>query len=386
MSIENETISKPNQIKYKKFHIKAPEALIITYSWSSVSHGICGHNFETYELLHHLNQTIPNEETRNKIKVLIPENENQALKVLDALKDKYQNFDEYKDKIIYGNPTILTAKTVILCDGTLPTRGNINAERLIIILCGKDFWWAKNINIFTGKKIEIWYDSRIGYDVNDLKEKLLQQDSSLDIKFKDSFVKTLNFKIYNKQNIIGEGLIPSVSSISSNSKQKRYMVYATGNCRDIYRADVKHHSDTLKEIKDIIVGSVGSNGSKSLLILGWNPNYTIEEKYILNQNKQNKIYHDRRMAANTAADLSEYFDCEVQIIPECDLPLTNLFNEFDTYIYTPTEKNWDCSSRLIPECKYFGKELILTNTAKKLLETNTGLKVRIQDYFPELLK
>jgi len=39
------------------------------------------------------------------------------------------------------------------------------------------------------------------------------------------------------------------------------------------------------------------------------------------------------------------------------VPIENFQNNFDIYIYTPVIKEWDCSSRLIVECKFFGKEI-----------------------------
>lgn len=39
-------------------------------------------------------------------------------------------------------------------------------------------------------------------------------------------------------------------------------------------------------------------------------------------------------------------------------PLNNLFEHFDTYVYTPVKRKWDCSPRLIAECKHYGKKVI----------------------------
>lgn len=39
-------------------------------------------------------------------------------------------------------------------------------------------------------------------------------------------------------------------------------------------------------------------------------------------------------------------------------PLNNIFEKFQTYIYTPVQRKWDCSPRFIAECKYYGKEVI----------------------------
>ena len=38
-------------------------------------------------------------------------------------------------------------------------------------------------------------------------------------------------------------------------------------------------------------------------------------------------------------------------------PMKNMFNEFDTYIYTPTPRHFDCSPRLIAECSLFDRRV-----------------------------
>ena len=365
MSIENMNHKSRNP-KFSKIHIKSPDDIIITYSWSNASHGICGHNFEAYELTKTL-------KTKNinggKITYLIPDNDDISNNIKDALKSKYQEYDS--SFIINGKPEVLTAKTVILCDGCLPTKGIINAQTLVLILCGNDPWWIKNIKTFTGDKLEIWFDQRLEYPITQIVCEIHKIRPELQIKIRSNYIKTLAFNLYKTPPLI-------------KTNELRFMVYSTGNCRDIYKADYKYKSDSLKEIKDII--NSYENVSKTLLILGWNPEYTIEEKIYFNSHKDQKIFEDRKRSSQTACDLSEYFDLDVTIVPECDLPIDNIFNEFDIYIYTPTERNWDCSSRLIPECKFFGKEVILTETTKSMINENLGLKVRIKDFYPSLLE
>jgi len=40
-----------------------------------------------------------------------------------------------------------------------------------------------------------------------------------------------------------------------------------------------------------------------------------------------------------------------------DIPVDNVFNEFNKYLYTPVSSKFDCSPRFIVECKYFNKEV-----------------------------
>ncbi len=42
-------------------------------------------------------------------------------------------------------------------------------------------------------------------------------------------------------------------------------------------------------------------------------------------------------------------------------PVPKLIELFDTFIYTPVERKWDCSPRFIAECKYYNKQVIFHN-------------------------
>jgi len=58
-------------------------------------------------------------------------------------------------------------------------------------------------------------------------------------------------------------------------------------------------------------------------------------------------------------------------------PVDNIFEQFDTYVYTPTPRKWDCSPRFIAECKYYGKKVIYYNI--DYWEEDHGLRVRKWD-------
>lgn len=69
-----------------------------------------------------------------------------------------------------------------------------------------------------------------------------------------------------------------------------------------------------------------------------------------------------------------------------EMPVTNIFEKFDTYIYTPTfldqinsERPFDCSPRFIAECKYYNKDVIYHQIDNDYLNIDTGLKYRIYD-------
>ena len=41
-----------------------------------------------------------------------------------------------------------------------------------------------------------------------------------------------------------------------------------------------------------------------------------------------------------------------------EMPVDDLFEKFQTYIYTPVPRKFDCSPRLIAECEFYGKKVI----------------------------
>ena len=55
-------------------------------------------------------------------------------------------------------------------------------------------------------------------------------------------------------------------------------------------------------------------------------------------------------------------------------PVDNLFDKFDTYIYTPIKRKFDCSSRLLTECFMHGKKVI-----KQLDYYDVALETRYDD-------
>ena len=95
-------------------------------------------------------------------------------------------------------------------------------------------------------------------------------------------------------------------------------------------------------------------------------NYTFD-KYILLTNEPARYY-------NHIKDLNV-------LMPE--LPINNIFEQFDTYIYTPTDSVlnphcgcFDCSPRFIVECEHYGKKVIYHDIDAEYLNKDTGLKYR----------
>ena len=69
------------------------------------------------------------------------------------------------------------------------------------------------------------------------------------------------------------------------------------------------------------------------------------------------------------------------VIEDKSKPVLNLFDKISAYYYTPTPRHSDCSSRLLVECKYYKKKVILDNEVQKYLDDgdDRGLFYRLQD-------
>ena len=55
-----------------------------------------------------------------------------------------------------------------------------------------------------------------------------------------------------------------------------------------------------------------------------------------------------------------------------EAPIKNLFEKFDTYIYTPIARQFDCSPRLLTESYYYNKKIIFDFDFKKYAGPNYG--------------
>ena len=66
----------------------------------------------------------------------------------------------------------------------------------------------------------------------------------------------------------------------------------------------------------------------------------------------------------------DYIDGVEQVLT----PLPDFFDRFDTYIYTPLHRKFDCSPRLVTECYMQGKMVYMN-----LDYFDIGLQTRIED-------
>ena len=62
-----------------------------------------------------------------------------------------------------------------------------------------------------------------------------------------------------------------------------------------------------------------------------------------------------------------------------DLPVLDLFNKFNKYVYTPISRKFDCSPRFLVECRYFDKEIEFHPEVLEYFEEDLGLYWRWND-------
>lgn len=66
-------------------------------------------------------------------------------------------------------------------------------------------------------------------------------------------------------------------------------------------------------------------------------------------------------------------------VVQIEAPVRDIFGKFDTYIYTPVGRKFDCSSRLVTECFMFGR-----NVFKDLDYYDIGLETRYNDCITDI--
>jgi len=111
-------------------------------------------------------------------------------------------------------------------------------------------------------------------------------------------------------------------------------IYLSSNCRTVPKDDLKELLDKYSS-KNILIGT------------------DIVETY-------EYLYKD-------------YSNVKIKI-----LPIINLTEKFNTFIYTSTPRKWDCSNRMIPESIFYDKK-VLMHLDDDYLEYDIALKVRLDD-------
>lgn len=87
-------------------------------------------------------------------------------------------------------------------------------------------------------------------------------------------------------------------------------------------------------------------------------------------------YHERSGCSETMLvvpyTLPEYEN--IDGVKQVQAPVPDFFEKFDTYIYTPVQRRFDCSPRLLTECFFYGKRIMVD-----LPYVDVGLQTRYGD-------
>lgn len=78
-------------------------------------------------------------------------------------------------------------------------------------------------------------------------------------------------------------------------------------------------------------------------------------------------------------DVDRYSSLEQHGVSIVKAPVNNLFERFETYIYTPTFKMWDGSPRFPVECVYFDRGVEFYDIDDQYLSIDRGLYYRMND-------
>jgi hypothetical protein len=246
--------------------------LILTYSWSSNNHSICGHTFEVFDYYYIL---------KDHFKVGILFAEDITLEQVEkSIRSKYSfTEDEINDLLIntfFSNrPRIVKCKNILITDG-----GMVNMKN-VTLLCDSVFYFACG-----NKEIAL----------NDKDNTYILQDDRV---YDKVALNGINYKkriLFNKLKRIGES-------------KDAALVYATKNCRNVENFD------------------------------------------------ELKSYHENILVITNEENRRENFDNFTFVTP----PLSDIFEQFTTYIYTPVQRKWDCSPRFIAECHYYNKQVVYHN-------------------------
>lgn len=248
--------------------------LWLSYTWSNLSHGVCGHLYEIIDYYFLLRD-------KYKIGLLICEPLSWE-SVRAAILDKYEvtpsELNEIKSDLVFADrPSVVKGKNILFTNGGVTSLQGVSLlfDKIIHFACG-DF----SIKLNTKPNVYILQDDRIY-------EKCFNSIN---------YIKKINFARYHKK-------------INSEQEKFDYLIYATKSCRDLT-------PDQYREIEN--------NYSGNFLCLS--------------------------NEGNVPKDLSAKFTVEV-------VPVSNLFSRFNTYIYTPIERKFDCSSRLLAECRFYQKKV-----------------------------
>lgn len=112
----------------------------------------------------------------------------------------------------------------------------------------------------------------------------------------------------------------------------------------------QHHKNYVKKILFNRYKSIEANTDKTNLVYATRGPREISDS-IYNELAES---YDGNFIVLTNADLSIPNNSRFTRV---EMPVKDLFSKFSNYIYTPTQRKWDCSPRFIAECHWYKKDV-----------------------------
>ena len=439
INISPEYILNSNTYLLKQRNIKALDKYdyIITYSWDIEDlnwYGAISAWYDAFELWYITTiNTLPSDLGGKSIALLIPdcETKEQQTNFLLAITSKYKLDEQIAKRLsqsiyfIYKPNKLILSKgkipylhyspsNLIFIDGKLPKLIRICADNIYLSLI--DNLSEESLQYVSYNFLFIYRDKRI-FDLSKDKKaypyvrpiSIARANLPNTLIFDD--IRRINFGLFKKPEIEKKENGEYDSEIPV---KKRILLYMTEKNK---RHQIKENSDSwatnhlddiLNALPKQLINPLGLEIAKKqkelynfYIEVRKNEKFSTEEIIALKEkgtifgngyNIDDVIKEDAKVhfiivgltdinrgfeTALIKRAMEKGINISTEVYLKKDLPIIDIHSKYDIYLFTPMYK-W-CTSRFIPEAKYYKKKIILTKEAKKTFNWNLPLNIRYND-------
>ena len=229
-----------------------------------------------------------------KTKLLWPESDINKDNLRIIIKNKY-DFNDNEINNIIDNSVFEYNPKLLQCTNLLIVDGAINQKMKDITI------FAKNVILFACGDKELCKIKKENYHI--LQDKRVYKEGP----------RTTNY--------VKKLLLSRYINLNFRDMKMNTLVYLTTNCRKI----------DINELEKIIIDyNERINNSRGWLIA------------------TNEIEYYKPLIKSIGIDTDRFFEVK-------ELPIENFHLQFNNMLYTELERKWDCSNRLLVECKHYNK-------------------------------
>lgn len=240
--------------------------LTLTYSWSTVNHGICGHTYEVIEYYWILKDFFD-------VEILLCEDITPEI-FKEAIEDKY-NFSKKEVKKILNNttfhlrPSLVQGKNILFTDGGIKSMNNktLLFNNIFMFACGD-----KEIQHITKENYHVLQDGRV------------YEPCTREISYK----KKILFSRFKKIKLSDD----------------KTLIYATKNCRNV---EIDMYND--------IENDQYRHGKDSFLILASEQPKGLSDKFTYEEMPVKNLFS--KFSSYIYTPVPRHFDCSPRFIAEC---------------------------------------------------------------------